>query len=113
MAAETALGNLPRDVSAEKKGYDIESRDPRSGHLAVHRGQGPARRGARRDHHQERNPGLAECARRLHLALVRVEGGFADEPVYVRRFFTRELAFAETAIVFNLDDLREAGDRPK
>ena len=33
MAAERALGNLPRDVSAENKGYDIESRDPRSGHL--------------------------------------------------------------------------------
>ena len=33
MAAERELGNLPRDVSAEKKGYDIESRDPRSGHL--------------------------------------------------------------------------------
>ena len=33
MAAETALGNLPRDVSAEKRGYDIESRDPRSGVL--------------------------------------------------------------------------------
>ena len=30
---ERALGNVPRDVSAEKKGYDIESRDPRSGHL--------------------------------------------------------------------------------
>ena len=33
MAAETALGNLPKDVSAEKRGYDIESRDPRSGVL--------------------------------------------------------------------------------
>ena len=33
MAAERKLGNLPRDVSAEKKGYDIESRDPRLGHL--------------------------------------------------------------------------------
>ena len=31
MAAETALGNVPKDVSAEKRGYDIESRDPRSG----------------------------------------------------------------------------------
>ena len=33
MAAERMLGNEPRDVSAEKKGYDIESRDPRAGHL--------------------------------------------------------------------------------
>jgi hypothetical protein len=27
MAHERALGNLPRDVSAEKKGWDVESRD--------------------------------------------------------------------------------------
>ena len=28
MAAERGFGNEPRDVSAEKKGWDIESRDP-------------------------------------------------------------------------------------
>ena len=39
------------------------------------------------------------------LAIVQVDGGFAREPVYVRRFFQRELGFAETAVVFNLADL--------
>ncbi len=43
------------------------------------------------------------------LALVRVEAGFAHEPVYVRRFFGRELGFAETAVVFDLDDLLSMG----
>src|SRR5690606_11808449 len=33
MAVERALGNQPRDVSAENKGYDVESRDPRAGRL--------------------------------------------------------------------------------
>jgi hypothetical protein len=33
MAAEQALGYQPRDVSASKCGYDIESRDPETGHL--------------------------------------------------------------------------------
>jgi SNF2 family DNA or RNA helicase len=33
IAAERRLGNIPRDVSAENKGYDIESRDPKAGHL--------------------------------------------------------------------------------
>jgi hypothetical protein len=33
MAAERQMGFEPRDVSAESKGWDIESRDPRSGHL--------------------------------------------------------------------------------
>ena len=39
------------------------------------------------------------------LALVRVENGFAHEPIYVQRFFKRELGFAETAVIFNIDDL--------
>ena len=33
LAAERALGREPRDVSAAKVGYDIESRDPITGHL--------------------------------------------------------------------------------
>ena len=33
MASECALGYEPHDVSAEKRGWDIDSRDPRTGHL--------------------------------------------------------------------------------
>ena len=39
------------------------------------------------------------------LALVRVENGFAHEPIYVQHFFDRELSFAETAVVFSLERL--------
>ena len=46
------------------------------------------------------------------LAIVQVSAGFAHEPVYVRKFFRRELGFAETAIVFNIDDLISLGSRP-
>ena len=46
------------------------------------------------------------------LALVSVEGGFAREPVYVQRFFKRELGFAETAVVFDIGKLLlRAGNR--
>ena len=41
----------------------------------------------------------------FHLAIVRVDAGFAHAPVYVQRFFQRELGFAETAVVFNLAEL--------
>ena len=41
--------------------------------------------------------------------LVRVADGFSHEPVYVRRFFKRELGFAETAVVFNIADLVSLG----
>ena len=47
--------------------------------------------------------------RLLSLAIVPVDGGFAREPVYVRRFFKRELGFAETAVVFNIDELMSLG----
>jgi hypothetical protein len=46
------------------------------------------------------------------LAIVQVDGGFAREPVYVRRFFKRELGFAETAVVFNVNDLLSLGAGP-
>jgi hypothetical protein len=45
------------------------------------------------------------------LAVVRVAAGFAHRPVYVRRFFQRELGFAETAVAF-VDDLLSLGQEP-
>ncbi len=46
------------------------------------------------------------------LAIVRVVSGFAHEPVYVRRFFQRDLQFAETAVVFDIQRLIELGGPP-
>jgi superfamily II DNA or RNA helicase len=105
MAAETALGNLPKDVSAEKRGYDIESRDPRLEVLRFIEVKG--RHAEAREVIITKNEILASlnAPEAFHLALVLVENGFVHEPVYVQRFFQRELGFAETAVVFNLDDL--------
>ena len=105
MAYERALGNLPRDVSAEKKGWDIESRDTRTGHLRFIEVKG--RHADARDVIVTKNEILASlnAPDAFHLALVTVENGFAHQPVYVRDFFRRELGFAETAIVFNLAEL--------
>jgi hypothetical protein len=44
-----------------------------------------------------------------HLAVVRVEHGFAHTPQYVRHFVTRELGFAETAVVFSIAELLKLG----
>lgn len=46
------------------------------------------------------------------LALVRIANGFAQQPVYVRRGFARELGFAETAVAFGVDDLLSLGTAP-
>ncbi len=104
MAAERHMGFDPRDVSAEKKGWDIESRTP-SGHLRFVEVKG--RHAEARDVILTKNEILASlnAPEAFHLAIVRVDAGFAHAPVYVQRFFQRELGFAETAVVFNLAEL--------
>jgi SNF2 family DNA or RNA helicase len=111
MAYERARGNLPRDVSAEKKGWDVESRDLRTGHLRFIEVKG--RHADARDVIVTKNEILASlnAPDAFYLALVKVQDGFAHQPVYVKRFFRRELGFGETAIVFNLDDLFSLADR--
>jgi superfamily II DNA or RNA helicase len=112
MAAERALGNEPRDVSAENKGYDVESRDPRVGRLRFIEVKGRHAEG--RDVIVTKNEILASlnAPEAFVLAIVQVDGGFAREPVYVRQFFKRELGFAETAIVFDLNGLLTSGTKP-
>ncbi|HXQ45637.1 MAG TPA: DUF3883 domain-containing protein, partial [Caulobacteraceae bacterium] len=102
--AERRLGFAPRDVSAEKKGWDIESRDA-GGHLRFIEVKG--RHAEARDVILTKNEILASlnASDAFFLAIVRVAGGYADEPVYIQRSFQRELGFAETAVVFNLADL--------
>ena len=110
MVAERALGHLPRDVSAEKKGWDIESRVP-AGHLRFIEVKG--RHAEARDVILTKNEILASlnAPDAFHLALVRVASGFAHAPVYVQRFFQRELGFAETAVVFDLKELMALGNQ--
>ncbi|MEY9738724.1 hypothetical protein ABH985_006513 [Bradyrhizobium ottawaense] len=112
MAAERELGNQPRDVSAENRGYDIESRNPRLGHLRFIEVKG--RHADGRDVIITKNELLASlnAPEAFILALVKIEGGFAREPIYVRHFFQRELGFAETAVVFNFEELSTRGARP-
>lgn len=111
-AAERALGHEPRDVSAEKKGWDIESRNVTAGHLRFIEVKGRQAEG--REVILTKNEILASlnAAEAFILAIVQVDGGSAREPVYVRRFFNRELGFAETAVVFNLGDLLTLGATP-
>ena len=112
MSAERNLGHAPRDVSAEKKGWDIESRDQNAGHLRFIEVKG---------RHVDgdvimltKNELLASLnsPEAFILAIVQVEAGFARHPVYVRRFFQREPGFAETAVAFNVGELMSLGAAP-
>ena len=113
MAAERALGHEARDVSAEKKGWDIESRNPRGGHLRFIEVKG---------RHVDgdvvmltKNELLASLnsPEAFILAIVQIEAGLARQPVYVRQFFQRELGFAETAVAFDVKDLMSLGAGPQ
>jgi SNF2 family DNA or RNA helicase len=105
MEAERRLGHVPSDVSAQKKGWDIESRDGSGGPLRLIEVKG--RHADARDVIVTKNEILASlnAPDAFHLALVRVSNGFAHQPVYIQRFIQRELSFAETAVVFNLNHL--------
>ncbi|MXO57943.1 DUF3883 domain-containing protein [Altererythrobacter salegens] len=112
IAAERTLGHLPRDVAAEKKGWDIESRDGTTGHLRFIEVKGRQAEG--REIILTKNEILASLnsPEQFALAVVRVDRGFASEPVYIRNFFDRDLGFAETAVVFNIAELLTLGDAP-
>jgi hypothetical protein len=112
MATERALGNTPADVSMHNRGWDVESLDARTGRLRFIEVKG--RHYEARDIIVTKNELLASlnAPEAFILALVLVEAGFAREPVYVRKFFTRELGFAETASVLNIGNLLSLGTAP-
>lgn len=105
MGHERSLGHAPVDVSAQKKGWDIESSDRGTGSLRLIEVKG--RHADARDVIITKNEILASlnAPDAFHLALVSVADGYAEQPIYIQRFFRRELGFAETAVVFNLKDL--------
>lgn len=112
MEAERALGHTPRDVSAEKKGWDVESRHGVTGHLRFIEVKGRHAEG--RDVILTKNEILASlnAAEAFILAIVQIDAGFVRQPVYIRRFINRELGFAETAVVFDVADLITIGGAP-
>ena len=112
MAAERALGHAPRDVSAEKKGWDIESRHGQSGHLRFLEVKGRHEDGVSVILTKNELLACLNTPEAFILAVVRVAAGFAHQPVYVRRFFDRVLGFAETAVVFDVAELIAQGAAP-
>ena len=111
--AERSLGNSPKDVSAQKVGYDIASYDPKADHLRFIEVKG------RIDGADSVMITRQEVITSLHepdkfiLAIVQVEAGFAREPRYVRGALdTREPPFEQNAIQFNIKRLLERAEAP-
>jgi len=114
MAAERALGNQPKDVSAQKVGYDIASYSPSTQHLRFIEVKG------RVDGADTVTLTRQEIITSLHepekfiLAIVQIETGFAREPRYVRGALQdHEPSFEHTAVQFDLRKLLERAKPPQ
>jgi len=113
MASEAALGRIPKDVSALRGiGYDIESTDQATGQLYFIEVKGRA--GA--DDHVTLSRSEIICALnepdRFRLALVVVEAGTAQSPVYVQGFDFGQPGFAQTSSTYSLGSLLARGGMP-
>ncbi len=113
MNAEAALGHHPRDVSADRLGYDIESLDPARGQQRFIEVKG-RKAGARTVTltHTEIRVGY-NSPEQFILALVEVEEGRAHPPRYVRRPFQCEPDFGVESVDYNLRELLERSTEPQ
>lgn len=114
MDAEIALGNAPRDVSADNLGYDIESRDGRTGQLRFIEVKG--RRAGAETVTLTYNEIRALCNRPDTgiLALVEIDDdGTPCPPRYVHRAFTREPEFPIASVNVDLRELLAMSEEPR
>ncbi len=112
MEAEKKLGNHPRDVSAEKCGYDIESKVPTDGKLRFIEVKG--RVAGAITVTVTRNEILTALNKPddFILAIGQVEAG-QQKLVYIRQPFRQEPDFAVESINYNLQELLARGEAPQ
>lgn len=111
MRLERSLGREPRDVSSERCGYDIESRNPQNGALLFIEVKGRvAGVGSVTVTKNEILTGLNKPEQFI-LALVIVDQETIEPPIYVRQPFAREPDFGVTSVNYDLNELKTRGER--
>ena len=105
MDVERALGCDPRDVSAERPGYDIESRENATGRLRFIEVKGHVDGAGTVTVTRNEILTALNAPDAFMLAIVEVSNGFAAEPLCVRRPFKREPDFGATNVTYTLTDL--------
>ena len=112
MAKERRLGFEPRDVSADRCGYHIESRSAAGGRLRLIEVKG---------RHQDgktitvtRNEILTALNKPddFVLAIVLVNGEDVTQPRYLRRPFRKEPDFGVTSVNYDVADLLDRATQP-
>ena len=100
------------DVSAEKRGYDIESSIPGTGRLRFVEVKG--RITGARTVIITRNEILTALNKpdEFILALVPIEGEASAEPAYLRQPFGQEPEFGVTSVIYDLPELLSRAQGP-
>jgi RNase H-fold protein (predicted Holliday junction resolvase) len=103
----------PRDVSAENRGYDIESRDPTTDRLRFIEVKGRVKGAATVT--VTKNEILTSLNRpdAYILAIVHVESGVAETPIYIHQPFSQEPEFSTASVNFKLYELLEKATAQK
>jgi hypothetical protein len=110
MAAERAAGREPRDVSAEKLGWDIESREA-DGRLRFIEVKGRANGATTVTVSRNEVAKSFNVPDSWYLAIVEVDGDRASAPLYLRRPFTKTLEDAAASANYPIRDLVAQGER--
>ncbi len=112
MDAERALGFEPSDVSADKCGYDVESKVSGSnGHLRFIEVKGRVKGADTVTVTKNEILAALNKPEQFILAIVEVDGEAAI-PCYVRQPFSREPDFAVTSVNYKLSELMAQGGPP-
>ncbi|MBC7252726.1 MAG: DUF3883 domain-containing protein [Actinobacteria bacterium] len=104
MELEESLGYKPVDVSAEKRGYDVESLDPETGRLRFIEVKGRAAGASTVTVTKNEILTALNKPEDFILAIVEVEGDRAT-PHYIRSPFGREPDFGVTSVNYSLSEL--------
>ncbi len=112
-AHERALGNDPRDVSAGNLGYDIESRDPKTGRLRFIEVKGRIWTADTVTVTANEIRTALNQPDAYYLALVYVDDGKAKSPNYILQPFTQEPEFGEACRTFRIRDLLAKASQPE
>ena len=113
MDAERALGNEPRDVSADKCGYDVESKVPEAdAHLRFIEVKGRAKGADTVTISKNEILTALNKPDEFILAIVIVDGDTTETPCYVSQPFRREPDFSVTSVNYKLSELMAQGGPP-
>lgn len=110
--AELHLGNDPRDISKENRGYDVESKDRETDRLRMIEVKGRVRGAETVTITRNEIVTALNKPEDFILALVEVDGDHASEPRYVRKPFDKEPGFTEVSVNHDLKKLLNLSEPP-